>query len=117
MGQHSTMRHLSRHSTILLIGLAAGVLMTPALVRPAAAQAVMGPDMRQNGLMETSPSSGTVRTYSNGARVPVPQNPPTEAERMDGDTTGSVTTRRVPNPHTTRNSLGCPEIDPLCQGR
>lgn len=102
-----------RPSMILTIGLSAGLLAGASLMSPASAQGVVtSPD----GVMETSPTGSAVRTYSNGVRVPVPQNPPSADEQIDPDRTGSIQ-RRVPNPHTTINPLGCPEIDPLCQGR
>ncbi|TDT96764.1 hypothetical protein DFO45_1962 [Azorhizobium sp. AG788] len=101
-----------RHGSILIIGLVAGALAAASAGHSASAQTT-------GGVTQTSPSGGAVRTYSNGVRVPVPQNPSAAQEREDGDVTGSVASRerRVPDPNTTRNALGCPQIDPLCQGQ
>lgn len=104
-------------SSIVIAGLAGTVLAVAALA-PAARAAE--PERVPGTVSETSPVGAPVRTYSNGARVPVPQ--PGQAGTVDAadpTATGSVEAapRRVPNPNTRQNPLGCPEIDPLCQGR
>ncbi|WP_029005974.1 hypothetical protein [Azorhizobium doebereinerae] len=107
-----------RQSSILLVGLVAGALGGAGLLAPAQAQSTGSAGA--SGVMETSPAGAAVRTYSNGVRVPVPRSSPDDAAMApDPDTTGSIApaTRRVPDPRTNRNALGCPEIDPLCQGR
>lgn len=98
-----------RNISVLIIALGAGALGLASLPGAASAQTAT----------QTSPAGAPVRTYSNGVRMPVPQNPPPAAERQEGDVTGSVSARErpVPNPNTTRNALGCPQIDPLCQGQ
>ncbi len=111
------MRTSSRPSTIVIMGLAGAALAVACLSAPARAA---GPETTPNpGVVETSPLNAPVRTYSNGARVPVPQPDQTGTTTVDPAPTGSVAPdpRRVPNPETTRNPLGCPQIDPLCQGR
>lgn len=102
-------------SSIFVAGLA-GTLLAVTALAPAARAA----EPERGTVSETSPVGAPVRTYSNGARVPVPQ--PGQAgtvEAADPAATGSVDPlmRRVPNPNTKQNPLGCPEIDPLCQGR
>ncbi len=108
-----------RSSSSAITGLAGAVLVLAALSSPAGA-AASGAAPTSGGVVETSPVGAPVRTYSNGARVPVPQ--PGQAgstTTVDPAPTGSVdpAMRRVPDPHTARNPLGCPQIDPLCQGR
>ncbi len=114
----TSMKLTSRHSSILVVGLTGAALAMGAFSAPARAQ---GPgDARASGVMETSPVGAPVRTYSNGVRVPVPQaSPGTVDSTVDTTTTGSIdpAMRRVPDPRTNRNALGCPDIDPLCQGR
>lgn len=119
-----------RQSSILFVGLVAGALGS-ALGSALGGVGLMTPAQAQStgsggagGVMETSPVGAAVRTYSNGVRVPVPGSTPETtapgaAVAPDPDTTGSIApaARRVPDPRTSRNALGCPEIDPLCQGR
>ena len=105
-------------SSIFIAGLAGTVLAVAALSAPARAIETGGTPAP--GVTETSPVGAPVRTYSNGARVPVPQPDQTgSVDSSDPASTGSVdpAMRRVPDPHTTRNPIGCPQIDPLCQGR